>query len=269
MHPGRSDFSYTYFRQLLHVLRRNFDLRQLNKAPAMLQSSHHQSALFLRHDVKISLNQALPLAEIEYEYSLPATYMVRADSPLYSLNEREARVHLLELIQMGHEVGLHFDLPGAEPQSQSFRRIIGSRLHVACERLEQIICRPIRSVSFQRPIPLLFGGPLIVEGRVNADAQELRVWCITDASGSWREGEPMARISRPQGPALQIVLHPIWWGHAHLSAPQRLQEVFEIATRSKLPREASLYDINLAKTLPSVRRQGIYALVRGEEKHDR
>lgn len=266
MHPGRSDFSYTYFRQLLHMIRGHFAAYQLNEAPDILQSAFRQPTLFLRHDIKISLNRALPLAEIEHEYDLPTTYMVRADSPLYSLNERNARVHLLELLQMGHEVGLHFDLTSAEQQSKSFLRIIEIRVHTACERLEQIICRPIRSISFQRPIPLLFGGSLKIDGRVNADAQELRHWCIADTGGSWQEGEPMARITHPQGNILQIILHPIWWGDSHIPAPQRLQEFFDIVTRDKPPREAGIFDINMAKTLPAVRRQGIHALVNGGKK---
>lgn len=263
MHPGKSDFSYTYFRQLLHMVRGSFAAYRLGDVPEILQSDRPQLTLFLRHDIKISLKRALPMAEIEHGCELPATYMVRADSPLYSLNDRNARVQLLELIQMGHEVGLHFELASAEPQSHSFLKIIERRLHTACDRLEQIICRPIRVVSFQRPLPLLFDGPLMVEGRVNADAHELRHWCVADTGGLWREGEPVASITRPQGHLLQVILHPIWWGDAHIPAPQRLQEFFEIATRSKPSHEASIFDINLAKTLPTVRRQGIYALLNG------
>jgi hypothetical protein len=263
MHPGRSDFSYTYFRQLLHVLRGHFEARSLGEVPELLQSENRSSTLFLRHDIKLSLSRALPMAEIEHEYDLPATYMVRSDSPLYSLNERQARVQLLELIQMGHEVGLHFDLPGAEQQSQSFMRIITIKLHVACDQLEQIICRPVRTVSFQRPIPLVFRGPLQIDGRVNADAGALRAWCVSDIGGKWRESEPLATLSRPQGPALQMILHPIWWGEHNVAAPRRLQEFFDIATSHKLPREASVFDIHLAKTLPAVRREGILALASG------
>lgn len=263
MHPGPSNFSYTYFRQLLHILRDQFTAQQLRDAPESLQDDCHSPTLFLRHDIKISLNRALPLAEFEQEYGLPATYMVRTDSPLYSLQERYARIHLLELIQMGHEVGLHFDLTCAEQQSQSFLRVIESRLHAACEQLEQIICRPVRTVSFQRPIPLLFGGPLIIDGRVNADAHELRTWCISESEGTWQEDEPMVSIERPRGHILQIILHPIWWGEKHLPAPQRLQDFFELATGQKPSGEASIFDINLAKTLPGVRREGISALVNG------
>lgn len=261
MHPGRSsDFSYVYLRQILETARNHFTAHQLGEARDILQSDEHYPTLFLRHDLKISLNRALPLAELEHECGIPATYMVRVDSPLYSLTERHARVHLLELIQMGHEVGLHFDLISAEQQSASFLKVLALRLQTACERLEQLICRPVRVISFQRSLPLLFNGPLLFEGRINADARDLRVWWISDAKGEWRGGEPIASLRRPRYAILQMLLHPIWWGQTHLPAPQRLQEYFDAMTGEKHPRDAGLFDINLARALPDVRRQGIHAL---------
>lgn len=263
MHPGSSaDFRYTYFRQLLRTARSHFTAHRLSEAPSLLPHSG-SPLLFLRHDIKISLPKALRLAEIEQEYGLPATYMVRGDSSLYSLASRQARIQLMELVQMGHEVGLHFDLVHETRQSLSFLRLIEAEIHVACERIEQIICRPVRSFSLQRAIPLLAGGPLLINGRVNADAGELREWRLSDSGGKWRGGNPLAQIAHPTGPVLQLILHPIWWGDEHQPAPQRLQEFFEMATREKPSREASLFDIDLAKTIPAVRRQGIYALLSG------
>lgn len=266
MHPGWSaDFRYTYFRQLLHTVRARFSAHTLSDATEVLPNNG-TPILFLRHDVKISLRKALRMAEIENEYGLPASYMVRADSPLYSLDERQARIQLLEIVQMGHEVGLHFDLARETRQSLSYLRLIEAEIHAASERLEQIICRPVRSLSFQRSIPLLSGGPLLLNGRVNADAGELRAWSISDAGGFCNDGEPIAQITAQSGPALQIILHPIWWGERHVLAPQRLQEFFDFATRERPAREASIFDINLAKTIPTVRRQTLQTLMHREGK---
>ena len=264
MHPGSSaDFRYTYFRQLLQVARGHFSAHRLNEALHVLPNTTNTPLLFLRHDIKISLSRALRLAEIEQEYGLPATYMVRGDSPLYSLVGRQARIQLIELVQMGHEVGLHFDLARETRRCPSYLRLVESEIHAACERIEQIICRPVRSLSFQRAIPLLFGGSLLINGRINADASELREWCISDSAGDWRGTNPLAHLARPSGPALQLILHPIWWGDEHMLAPQRLQEFFEFATREKPAQEAGIFDINLAKTIPAVRRQGISSLFSG------
>src|SRR5258707_13236021 len=189
MHPGWSaDFRFSYFRQLLHSVRSRFIARVLSDAPEVLPNNG-TPILFLRHDVKISLSKALRMAEIESEYGLPASYMVRADSPLYSLDDRQTRIQLLEIAQMGHEVGLHFDLARETRQSSSYLRLIETEVRSACERVEQIICRPVRSLSFQRSIPLLFGGPLLLNGRVNADASELRTWYLSDSGGQFRNGD--------------------------------------------------------------------------------
>lgn len=264
MHPGWSaDFRYTYFRQLLHVARSHFRAHVLSNA-AEMPPHHGPPVLFLRHDVKVSLSKALRLAEIENEYGLPASYMVRVDSPLYSLDERQTRIRLLEIVQMGHEVGLHFDMAHETRQNSSYLRLIETEIHAACQRLEQIICRPVRSLSLQRPIPLLFNGPLLLNGLVNADAGELRQWCISDSSGSYRRGDPIAQITEPSRPLLQMILHPIWWGEKHGLASQRLQEFFDVATRAKSAREAALFDIYLAQMIPTVRRRTLQALLSGE-----
>ena len=211
MHPGRStDLSYAYFRQVLSAVRGYFTTHLLSNAPDVLQEDASPT-LFLRHDIKVSLKRAVHMAEIEHEYGLPATYMVRADSPLYSLNERNARIQLLELLQLGHEVGLHFDLANDERQNQSFLTMVENQLRPACVRIEQIICRPVRAFSLYRPIPLLFGGPLLVNGRVNADARDLRAWVLSDAGGNWRNGDPLTQIRQPAGRVLQILL-----GRAHV-----------------------------------------------------
>lgn len=263
MHPGWSaDFSYAYFRQLLYTARRQFTTHLLSKAPEILQGGVSPT-LFLRHDIKISLKRALPVAEIEHEYGLPATYMVRAHSQLYSLNERNTRIHLLELIQMGHEVGLHFDLANDERQDQSFLTMAEKQVRTACERIEQIICRPVRALSLYRSIPLLYRGPLLIDGRVNADSRELHTWFLSDSAGHWGNGEPLSKFSRPAGPVLQLLLHPIWWNKEHLPAPHRLQEFFESTTRDKSAHDAGIFDIHLAKAVPAIRRQGIHALVSG------
>jgi hypothetical protein len=263
MHSVESNnFSYAYLRQLLQAARQHFTTHLLSKAPGILHIKN-SPVLFLRHDIKIAINRTLQIAEIEREYGLSATYMVRVDSPLYSLDDRPSRILLWELLQLGHEIGLHFDLATDKRQTESFPNVIESQIRTACESIEQIINRPIRSVSFHRPIPQLLNKPLLVNGRVNTDAVELRNGCISDANGDWHGEDPLDRIARPQGTILQLILHPIWWGEEHMPAQLRLQKFFDLTTRNKPPSEAGVFDIELAKTIPMIRRQGLYALAGG------
>lgn len=262
MHPGHStDLSYAYFRQVLNALKLSFTAHLLGNAPKALQNSV-SPILFLRHDVRVSLKRAIQMAEIEQTHDLSATYFVRADSPLYSLNERHTRLHILELVQLGHEVGLLFDLSNTSPQDQSFAIMIERQLRPACTRLEQIMCRPVRALALYRPLPQLFNGPLLVDGRVNADSRKLRQWMLMDAGGTWRHGNLLSRIAHANDPVLQLLLHPLWWGHTHLPASERLQEFFEQATHDASAREAALFDIHLAKAIPTARRQGLCTLIR-------
>jgi hypothetical protein len=271
MHPEWSgDFSYLYFRQLLHTARCHFTAHLLSAAPEVLYAIG-SPILFLRHDVKLSLHKALRVAEIEHEYGLKATYMVRPDSPLYSLEERQLRLVLWEILQLGHEVGLLFEMTTEHLRGKADFMSIDAQIRAARERLEQLINHQVRAVAFQRFVPEMYvnsnNSPTIFAGGlVNADSSELQHWCLCDAAGCWNADDPLTLFAEPKHRILQLVTHPIWWNEEHLPASERLEEFFACETREISARAAAAFDINLAKTIPAVRRKGLVALVSGGVK---
>src|SRR6266702_4584955 len=104
MHP-EGDFSYPYYRQLIHAARCHFTTQLLSAAPEVLFTVG-APALFIRHEVVVSPRKALGMAEIEHENGMCTTYFVKPDAPLYSLEERATRLLLWEILQFGHEIGL-------------------------------------------------------------------------------------------------------------------------------------------------------------------
>ena len=65
--------------------------------------------LILRHDIDMSLDAALPIAEIESSLGLRAHYFVLVRTEMYNLFSAQADRVLRELAALGHEIGLHFD----------------------------------------------------------------------------------------------------------------------------------------------------------------
>lgn len=255
MSPGwSSDFSYRYFRRILQAIKSNFDLHLLFEVPRILNTIG-QPKLILRHDVDVSLKRALRMAEIENEFGIRATYMVMINSPLYCVEDKASRNILQQLINMGHELGLHFNLNDDERNNNCEISAIEAMIHSACKRLESIIDLPVLSISFHRPIPQLLRGPLIVCGKVNAYSQELMAWYLSDSKGCWREGEPLPMLLSPVKPLLQLLIHPIWWGDEHMLPKDRLQEFFDTETQGQLPQYVKAFDATLASTIPAVRRR--------------
>ena len=249
-----ADFSYDYFRQLLKAMQANFKPQLLSQAPRIVNAGKVPK-IILRHDVDVSLKHALRMAEIETEFGIRATYMFIQNSPLYCLEEAASRDVLGRLISMGHEVGLHFDVSDDARNSTCEVSDVESQIDVACKQLEDVTGSAVESISFHRPLQQFLRGPLLVGGRTNAYADQLMNWYMSDSKGSWREGEPLPRLTRPEKPLLQLLIHPIWWGEKHGLPEDRLQELFTGETAGKSFPFVSAFDAALATTVPAVRRR--------------
>ncbi len=70
--------------------------------------------IFLRHDVDLSLEAALSLAELEQERGARATYFLMTESVFYNLDSQLGRDTLARLRELGHAVGLHAVHPRAQ-----------------------------------------------------------------------------------------------------------------------------------------------------------
>ena len=70
--------------------------------------------LLLRHDVDLSLEAALRLAELETEAGAQATYFLMTQSVFYNLGSPEGERALARLRELGHRVGLHAVYPRFE-----------------------------------------------------------------------------------------------------------------------------------------------------------
>ncbi len=66
--------------------------------------------ILLRHDVDVSLEDALEMAELEYELQVCSTFFVRLHSGFYNLFDHENINRVKRLIGMGFEIGLHQEL---------------------------------------------------------------------------------------------------------------------------------------------------------------
>jgi hypothetical protein len=219
-----ADFSYAYLERLYAALKTKFSPALIGDAADVLSTDKTTSkAVFVRHDIDVSLARALPLARSERGWAIATTYHVMLDSPFYDVRAGESRDALAELASLGHEIGLHYDVVarGMKETDSASREADVAK---ACVELEEIIGRRVRSLSFHLPVPELVSGPLHVAGRISAYGQELSQWYLSDSRARWREGDPLWSLERPIGTNLQILIHPIWWAEQHLHPTERLRE---------------------------------------------
>jgi hypothetical protein len=260
----RKSFHYDYFRELLLTAKDNFGIK-LVRETSQVQAAGAAPTLILRHDVDISLKRALPMAEIEHGLEISSTYMVMVDSPLYDLNTPESQKIIHDLMDMGHEVALHFTAQESPAEDGWDQEELESQVIRAKVRLEDIIQAEVASISFHRPIARFLRGPFRIFDLVNAYSRELMEWYLSDSGGRWREGEPVPKLRQPAKPLLQLLIHPIWWGRRHLGAEDRLEEFYQSEARSSAVAPADL-DRGLASTL-GIRRRGLSLESPPQDRH--
>jgi hypothetical protein len=144
--------------------------------------------LFLRHDVDLSLDAALRMAEVETREGAHATYFLMTRSVFYNLASPEGEHALAALRELGHRVGLHAVWPHVELD----------------ERFDAVI-------AWHNPDPEYMSQP--VDGAANV--MEPRFFAPdtyrSDSNQHWRHGCPHEQLARGEFPWLQLLTHPEIW----------------------------------------------------------
>lgn len=144
--------------------------------------------LLLRHDVDLSLDAALALAELEAAAGAQATYFLMTRSVFYNLASAEGERALARLRELGHRVGLHAVHP-----------------HLDLDK------RFDRVVAWHNPDPEFMREPL--DGAVNVmqpgyfDPDHYR----SDSNHHWRSGCPHEDLAAGRFDWLQLLTHPEIW----------------------------------------------------------
>ena len=210
--------------------------------------------IFLRHDVDLSLEKALEMAKIECELGVKSTYMVIPNSSIYDIRSFTAGKILQQILAMGHEIALHFDV-GKNRKGDFSISTIKTEINFAAQEIEKITGQAIKSLSFHRPLLRFIGGDLFIENRVNAYAKELMVEYFSDSKGVWRRGEPIPELKKAPQQLVQLLIHPIWWNEEHMNPDASLQKLFKEKTKMLTPSLVRAFDAALSETVPAVKRK--------------
>ncbi len=175
-------FDLDHYRELLDAARTGgYRFTRFGEGPKA-------SDLFLRHDVDLSLEAAVEMAEAEAELGVPSTYLLMTESVFYNLASKEGIATTARLRELGHTVGLHAVYPNA----------------VLDDRFEPVI-------SWHNPRPEYMAAE--IDGAVNAygeryfSPQTYR----SDSNQHWRSGCPHEELRAGAFPWLQILIHPEIW----------------------------------------------------------
>jgi hypothetical protein len=213
MRSMRDSFTYADYRALLerlsrtHVLVRFFELRY---------GFPSHPFFILRHDVDYSPGAAIRMATLEAEAGWRATYFLLPNGPYYNLLDPEHAGLPRRLVELGHEVGLHYDVRFLRP----FPRGEWDQLLDAQARLLAALSgQSVSSIAMHQPA-LNGEDPFALRtDYLNAYHPQFigETTYVSDSCRAWRDRAWQILSEGPLPERLQICLHPLNWAEVDRS----------------------------------------------------
>lgn len=229
-----SDFTHDHYRALLDAARSRYAFR--------LYDDFRRDERFIlwRHDLDFAVADAVPLARIEAQAGVRATYFVHLHGDFYNPFSIENLAHLSEIASLGHALGLHFD---AERHAITDERELPARVAADAARLQEECGRPVTAFSFHNPsaVTMTFTAETYA-GLVNTYSRYFReeVGYCSDSNGQWRHRRLADLLEDPAQRPLQVLTHPTWWSREVMSPRQKVEGAVAAAGRTLLERHAAV-----------------------------
>ena len=202
-------FSRATYSDLLEALSKSgYGFSTFSQEVDRLPSNSSGRRCLLRHDIDISMDYALDMAQLERLHNVSSTYFLMLRSPMYNLMSRHAKSVMENLANLGHEIGLHFDGGSSRRKGMTLEEDIQFEINM----LSGLLGRHVRAFSFHQPSEEAIRLQIEIPGVINTyhPSQLPGYKYISDSNRDWREKDPFEFVT--QGfDRLQILTHPIWW----------------------------------------------------------
>ena len=209
-------FTLEHYRELLDAARAGgYRFASFDDPPS-------RGDLILRHDVDLSLDAALRMAELETDAGATATYFLMTESVFYNLASREGAAAIARLRELGHRVGLHAVYPNADLD----------------DRFDPV-------VAWHNPDPEYMTAP--IDGAVNVmqDGWFAPSTYRSDSNQRWRFGCPHEELRAGAFPWLQLLTHPEIWVYPGSTMGRTMRAMLD-AERERRLAQLALDRIDLA-----------------------
>lgn len=196
-----------------------------------------------RHDVEFSPFVALQMAKIEEKEAIKATYFFQMHSELYNVLEKEVSLIVHQIMDLGHDIGLHFDSHYFDISNDSE---LEKYLKIDTAYFNTIFDYELKSFSFHNTNKFtLSREQKEYAGLINVYSKYFKenfAYCA-DSTGFWRF-EPLDEVlMKPEIKKLQVLTHDSMWSELALSPRQRVFQSIDYNAQ----RQKEWYDTTLQK----------------------
>jgi hypothetical protein len=161
--------------------------------------------VILRHDVDYSAIKAVELAEIEHELGARATVFLMLSSTYYNLLSAEQLRAARRIVQLGHEIGFHYDTDVFAGQPQQ----AGDRIAGQARFLSDVLETPVNMVAQHNPS--VIATRVTVPGYTDAYSDRFcrDIAYLSDSRRLWGTDDVFRFFEEHE--RAQLLVHPLWW----------------------------------------------------------
>jgi len=195
-------FKFEAYVKLLKWLKKRYRIIPFSEA-----TGKADSFLILRHDIDASIKAALKMAEKEKLLGVRSTYFVMFSNKLYNILERDNLQALRNLSALGHEIGLHYDVPTYEAYNRDLKETLECEI-VLLERLSgckvhSIACHNVSLITGEDPFKN-------IKGYINVYSPRFHRSYVSDSCRAWylKNLEELLSYKYKQ---VQLLIHPFLW----------------------------------------------------------
>lgn len=210
----KCDFSFRHYESILKTSK-----RKGFKFSSFTQKDKTGKIVYLRHDIDVSVGQALKIAEIDHKNKISSTFFVRNHSNFYNPVSEQSQKIIKKIFSLGHKIGLHYD---GEIHIKNIENLIDQEYSF----LKKFI--PLEKVvSFHRPRTEVFG--LELKGFISTYNSYFFQKCeyISDSNRELKKGCITEFLEKTAASKIQILTHPIWWNEKSLNLRQTYQKLLK------------------------------------------
>jgi len=216
-----ADFTTKNYAHILDIAKERYTFRNF--------SSFIGNGKFIlwRHDVDFSMHRAKKIAQLEKSKNIKSTYFILLHSEFYNLLEKEIFKSVKYILNLGHEIGLHFDHQFYNIQSTG---LLNRYLTFEKKFLEELFGIKISTFSFHITNPFVMQcDEESYAGMINCSSKYLKeeVDYCSDSNGYWRFNRLEDMLLRDSAKPIQVLTHPELWQDEVMSPRKRVWRSIE------------------------------------------
>lgn len=224
------DFTIEQYSQILQQIKTAYKFVNYSDCIHSVDNSNLDNVIIWRHDVDVSVHNALRLAQIEYKMGIKATYFFLLNSWFYDIRDPLIHSLLVKIKKLDHNIGLHFDfsyIPGGLINNQAD---FTKSLEYQKKELENIADCTIDVFSMHNPT--------VIQPIFLAELNHAITHCdminvyhdffikkfkyCSDSNGLWRFQRLDSIIDPALYPQLHVLTHPEWWTNEFMTPREKI-----------------------------------------------